>query len=128
MTLAAEQTYPPEPVGLDGRSGAGWTVPRNGATGLGEGEAAPAQNGAGRHRLLFEFALLNLAASALLAAAYMQGWIDTILAGDGTGLTVAIFGVFLGGVVVCAGKLRSISCELNCVRNFDPCKRSLATR
>ena len=72
--------------------------------------------------------MLNLAASALLAAAYMQGWIGTILEADSTGLTVAIFGVFLGGVVVCAGKLRSISCELNCVRNFDPCKRSLATR
>ena len=72
--------------------------------------------------------MLNLAASALLAAAYMQGWIGTILAADSTGLTVAIFSVFLGGFVVTAGKLRSISCELNCVRNFDPCKRSLATR
>ena len=86
------------------------------------------RNEVGRHRLLFEFALFNLAAAALLVAAYLQGWIGTILAADSTGLTVAIFGVFLGGLVLAAGKLRSISCELNCVRDFDPCKRSLAIR
>ncbi len=81
-----------------------------------------------RHHLLFEFALLNLSGAALLAAAYLQGWIDTILKADGTGLTLAIFAVFLGGVAVCAGKLRLVSCELNCVRNFDPCKQSMASR
>ncbi len=128
MTIASEPTYSRGTDDLDGQSGPVWTAPQTGDTGLGEGDAALAQKGAGRHRLLFEFALLNLAASAFLAAAYFQGWIGTILEADGTGLTVAIFSVFLGGFVVTAGKLRSFSCELNCVRNFDPCKRSLATR
>ncbi len=84
MTLAAEQTYAPEPVDLDTRPGADSPAPRSGATGRAGGEAALAQKAAGRHCLVFEFALLNLAASALLAAAYMQGWIGTILAADGT--------------------------------------------
>ncbi len=128
MTTSAEPTYFPGMDGLDGRPDPGQTVAQSADTGPTGGEVGLAQTGVGRHRLLFEFALLNLAASALLAAAYMQGRIGTILAADSTGLTVAIFSVFLGGFVVTAGKLRSISCELNCVRNFDPCKRSLATR
>lgn len=81
-----------------------------------------------RHRLLLEFALFNLAATALLAAAYLQGWIGTILAADTTGLTVAIFGVFVGALALAAGKLHAVSRELNCVRELDTCRGSLAVR
>jgi MotA/TolQ/ExbB proton channel family len=128
MTTTAEPTYLASIDDLEG-----WRELKQGrargAVPVAPGEETfPAQNEAGRHRLLFEFALFNLAAFALLVAAYMQGWIGTILAADSTGLTVAIFGVFLGGLALAAGKLRSISCELDGVRYFDPCKRSLAIR
>ena len=80
-----------------------------------------------RHLLLLRFAVFNLAAFALLGAAYVQGWIGIVVRSDGTGLTLAIFAVFLGGLAVCAGKIWAISRELNCVRSFDPCRRSRAT-
>ena len=91
--------------------------------------AAPeAADGTAAHRylLVLRFAVFNLAAFALLGAATVQGWVDTIVAGDGTGLTVAIFGIFLGGFAVSARKVWRVSLELDCVRNFDPCRRSWA--
>ena len=120
MPLAAEQTHRPEPVDIDGRLGTGRADSCAVDVDPAGVEAATPRVSAGRHRLLFEFAVLNLAAFALLAAAYLQDWVDTVLAADGTGLTIAIFGVFLGGLVLCAGKLASISRELNCVRSFEP--------
>ncbi len=80
-----------------------------------------------RHLLLLRFAVFNLAAFALLGAAYVQGWIGIVVRSDGTGLTLAIFAVFLGGLAVCTRKIWAISCELDCVRTFDPCRRSWAT-
>ena len=80
-----------------------------------------------RYLLALRFAVFNLAALALLGAAYMQGWIGIVVKADGTGMSVAIFLVFLGGLAVCARKIWRISTELNCVRNFDPCHRSWAT-
>jgi len=77
--------------------------------------------------LLLQFAVVNLAAFALLTAAYLQSWLTTVVEGDGTGLTIAIFVVFLAGLAVCAYKLHFISCELGCVRNFDPCVQSWAS-
>ncbi len=79
-----------------------------------------------RHLLVFQFAVVNLAAFALLGAAYLQGWIATIVKADGTGLSVAISMVFLAGLAICAGKVWRISRELDCVRNYDPCRRSWA--
>ena len=67
-------------------------------------------------------------ASAFLGAAYAQGWVNMILAADSTGLTVAIFLVFLSGLTWCAHKVWTISRDINCVRSFDPCKDSWATR
>lgn len=80
-----------------------------------------------RHLLALQFALINLTALAFLAAAYLQGWLSAIVRADGTGMTIAIFGVFIGGLAVCGYKIRAIGCELNCVRNFNPCRRSWAT-
>ena len=79
-----------------------------------------------RHLLVLQFAVFNLAAFALLGSAYLQGWIATIVEADGTGLSVAISMVFLAGLAICAGKVWRISRELDCVRNFDPCRRSWA--
>lgn len=79
------------------------------------------------YALLFQFAIVNLAAFALLTAAYLQGWLMAVVDGDRTGLTIAIFAVFLAGLAVCAYKLYFVSCELGCVRNFDPCRKSWAS-
>ena len=79
-----------------------------------------------RYLLVLQFAVFNLAAFALLGAAGVQGWLATIVEADSTGLSVVIFAVFLAGLAVCAGKIWTISTELNCVRNFDPCRRSSA--
>lgn len=80
-----------------------------------------------RYQHVLYFSVVNIAAFALLTAAYFQGWIETIVDADGSGLSVAIFVVFLAGLGVCGHKIWAISCELNCVRNFDPCRKSWAT-
>ncbi|MFQ5958233.1 MAG: MotA/TolQ/ExbB proton channel family protein [Alphaproteobacteria bacterium] len=89
---------------------------------------APAAQDAAAHRylLVLRFAVFNLAALALLGAAYLQGWLDVIVEADGTRLSIAIFAVFLGGLAVCARKVWRISVELDCVRNFNPCRQSWA--
>ena len=79
-----------------------------------------------RYLLVLQFAVFNLAAFALLGAAGVQGWLATIVEADSTGLSVVIFAVFLASLAVCDGKIWTISTELNCVRNFDPCRRSSA--
>ncbi len=71
--------------------------------------------------MILRFAAFNLAAFALLGAALMQGWIAMVIDADGTGLSVAIFGVFLAGFAASAVKVRRISHELECVRNYQPC-------
>ncbi len=83
-------------------------------------------SGTQRYLLMLQFAVVNLAAFALLGAAYLQGWVATVVEAGITGLSIAIFAVILGGLAVCARKIWAISCELNCVRNFDPCRRSWA--
>ena len=79
-----------------------------------------------RYLLVFRFIVFNLAAFALLGAAYAQGWPEIVLAADSTGLSVAIAAVFLGGFAICARKIWRISTELNCGRNFDPHRQSWA--
>ena len=81
-----------------------------------------------RYLLAFRFALFNLAAFALVGAAHLQGWLAGVLEADGTGLSVAIAAVFLGGLAICTRKIWQISVELNSVRNFDPRSRSWAAR
>ena len=73
---------------------------------------------------VLRFALLNMAGFALLAAAYLQGWIDLVLSADGTGLSVIIFAVFLVGLAVAARLIWRISIELNCLRGGPSCARS----
>ncbi len=57
---------------------------------------AQAADNAGGHALLLRFIALNMAAIALLAAAWGQGWLQLVIDADSTGLTfviVAVFGV-----------------------------------
>lgn len=76
---------------------------------------APAQAAAAKpqhHLLILRFALVNLTALALLAAAYHRGWLDLIVEADGTGLCLGIFAVFIAGLAICGGKLVGIDREL----------------
>ena len=81
-----------------------------------------------RYLLVLQFTVFNLAAAALLGAVYAQGWVTKIVSADTTRLTVGIFAVFLGGLFWCARKVWMISREINCVRSFDPCEDTWASR
>ena len=94
-----------------------WNVSATADKGLGEGYP---------HLLVLRFAVFNLAAFALLGAAYIQGWVTVVIDADVTGLSLAIFGVFLGGLGVCAHKIWKISQELDCVRDYKSCSASWA--
>ena len=70
--------------------------------------------------LLLRFAVANLVGIALLAAAYLQGWIDIVLVSDVTRLSLVIAGLFVLGFTVCAGKVWRASRELNMARSPRP--------
>ena len=63
--------------------------------------------------LILRFALVNLVAVALLAAAYVNGWVQAVIEGDDTGLSVTIFISFLAGLAVCTHKVWRVSAELD---------------
>lgn len=71
------------------------------------------EQGLQRHLLLLRFTVLNLVAAALLAAAWMKGWIDLVVAADGTRLVAVIAFVFLYGLFDCAWKVLQTSRELD---------------
>ncbi len=73
-----------------------------------------------RYLLVMRFAVVNLAAFALLAAAYIHGFVDTVLASDRTNLVVVIFLAFLTGLALCGWKIAQVSRELNGVKEFTP--------
>lgn len=72
-----------------------------------------------RYLLLLRFALVNLVAAALVAAAYFQGWVGAIFRADPTGLCYLITGVFLVGLALCAWRVVQTSRELNEAKEFD---------
>lgn len=78
-------------------------------------KANPLAGRTGRYQylLLLRFALLNLTGLALLAAAWMQGWIAPILATDDTRLCLLIAAVFVVGLGLAAEKTLMLSQELN---------------
>lgn len=72
------------------------------------------------YRLLLRFALVNLAGFALLGAAHGQGWIETIIAADSSGLSTVIALAFLAGLGLAGYRVVRLTRELNQVRTFDP--------
>jgi hypothetical protein len=70
--------------------------------------------------LLFRFALVNLVATALVAMAWMEGWVDILRASDPTRLTVVTAGLFLVGLALCGFRIWKVSQELNEVRAALP--------
>ena len=75
-----------------------------------------------RHRylLVLRFALINIVGLSLLGAAYFQGYVDAVIAADGTRLSIVIAAAFLVGLAICASRVVQTSNELNLARDFDP--------
>jgi hypothetical protein len=75
--------------------------------------------------LLLRFALANVFAVALLAAAWAVGYVDKVLVADTSHLSIAIAGVFVLGWLFACRAAASISRDLNRVRHHDeefPCE------
>lgn len=66
-----------------------------------------------RHLLTLRFLVTNLAAFALVAAAAMQGWVDTVVSGDETRLTLVIAGVFLVGLAAAGWRIWELGAAMN---------------
>ncbi|MEZ5932654.1 MAG: MotA/TolQ/ExbB proton channel family protein [Alphaproteobacteria bacterium] len=69
-----------------------------------------------RHLLIMRFAVVNLVGLAMLAAVWMQGWLDIVLKGDATRLVLVIAAVFLAGLFLCAMKVLQVGTELDRIR------------
>jgi hypothetical protein len=70
--------------------------------------------------LALRFAVINAIALALLGAAWLQGWLTTLVATDTTHLVAAITGVFVVGLAMCTRTALQLSGELNQVRARHP--------
>lgn len=71
------------------------------------------QSNARRSELLLRFTLLNLLALAMLGAAAWEGYVNTVLEADQTRLSVAIFAVFLIGLIISMRRAWQISQEID---------------
>ena len=79
-----------------------------------------------RHLLALRFALLNIVAAGLLAAVYLQGWLDDALQGYTAWLTLGICAVFVFGLLLCAMRIWRTNYELNAVEQGAPPKPTRA--
>jgi hypothetical protein len=73
-----------------------------------------------RYLLVVRFVLVNLVAAALLAAAYMQGWLDGVFVERLRELSGAIFLVFLYGLGICGARVWRHSIQLNQLKAGTP--------
>jgi len=79
-----------------------------------------------RYLLVVRFVLVNLVATALLAAAYMQGWLDGVFAETLRELSGGIMLVFLYGLGLCGVQVWSHSVQLNQLKAGAPDPESRA--
>ena len=66
-----------------------------------------------RYLLVLRFALINIVAFALLAAAWLQGWLKGLLEPMTAVLSGIIFAVFLYGLALCGIRVWRISVAIN---------------
>lgn len=95
-------------------SSAGATLPRQSS--LAQLSAAFGSDQGYRHLLVLRFAVINLVAFALLAAAWLKGWVGMVVAGDSTQLVTIIGVIFLAGLFECGRKIALTSAEIDQVR------------
>lgn len=67
---------------------------------------------------VLRFALFNMAGLALMAAAYLRGWIDVVIAADSTRLVFVILATFIIGLLLAGRLVWRFSVELNHVAEF----------
>lgn len=79
-----------------------------------------------RYLLLARFTLVNLVAFGLLAAAYLQGWLDAVLNAHLVELPLIIVAVFCYGLAACAVRIWQTSREINDVNTGRPAPGSRA--
>jgi hypothetical protein len=79
-----------------------------------------------RHILVLRFALINLVTFGFLVVAYVNGFIHMVIAADKTGLSIAIFAVFVSGLALCGYKIAQVNRELNAAWDRNPPATSLA--
>ncbi len=79
-----------------------------------------------RYLLVVRFVLVNLVATALLAAAYLQGWLDGVFAETLRELSGGIMLVFLYGLGLCGVQVWSHSVQLNQLKAGAPDPESRA--
>ena len=72
-----------------------------------------------RHLLLLRFALVNILAFGLVGAAAGQGWIDQLLAAEGSSYSIAIVLVFAAGLILSGHRASQLSQALNEVKRFE---------
>lgn len=70
--------------------------------------------------LLLRFAIVNMAALALLSVAYVHGFVDIVISSDQTRLSLVIFGTFVVGLALATWKAVQTSRELNQIKDFHP--------
>lgn len=73
------------------------------------------------HAVFVRLVAVNLAAAALVGAAWGEGWVQRVVAGDETRITWAIAVVFAGGLVLSLVQGWKISSEIECARAGSPC-------
>lgn len=81
-----------------------------------------------RYLLVVRFALVNIVATGLLVAAWLQGWLDGLRDQTTLVLSAVVFGVFLYGLALCAIRVWQTSVALNAVKSGDEAARALAAR
>lgn len=82
-----------------------------------------------RYLLLVRFALVNIVATALLIAAWLQGWLDGIIADRmNFFLCGIIFAVFVYGLAICALRVWQTSAALNDIESGGETARAIAVR
>jgi hypothetical protein len=77
-----------------------------------------------RYLLIVRFALVNVVAAAMLLAAWMQGWLDTLLTSHLRELSFVIAAVFLYGLSLCGLRIWRSSLDLNNAAAGRPDARS----
>lgn len=88
----------------------------------------PASNGRQLHTVSLRFMLINMLAFVLLAMAWINGLIEKIIVADSTQLSLLIFGVFAGGLILCGYRAFQIGADLSDVENGRIDRAGLAAR
>lgn len=116
----SHRLVPPSAVAADG-SAMDWPSPGLKALGAGASRSF-------RYVLVLRAAVLNIAALALLGAAFLQGLVIPLFQADTTGTSHLIAAVFVVGLALCARRLTQLSHELNAVKDRAPTSATRAGR